>query len=92
MVVVAAPAQGEGPPRHGHMLVMGVKFVGGEPVGFDKCIDLAAGRALPLQSHHAHLHTGQAGEALSSTGKFVVPTAPLAPFLDCEHLKELFPA
>lgn len=90
-VAFAAPAQGGGTPLHGHMLVLGVKYVGDEPVGFRKCVDLAAGKALPLGAHHAHAHTGQAGEALAAAGHFVVPTAPLSPIRDCAHLKELFP-
>jgi hypothetical protein len=84
--------QADGPPLHGHVLVLGVKYVDGEPVGFDKCVELAAGKALPLNAQHRHSHTGRAGEALAAAGHFVVPTAPLSPIRDCAHLKELFPA
>lgn len=88
----AAPVHSDGPPLHGHMLVLGVKYVEGDPVGFRKCIDLAAGKRLPNKAHHEHAHTGQAGVALGEAGHAVVPTAPLSPIRDCAHLKELFPA
>jgi hypothetical protein len=69
------------------MLVLGVQFEGGEPVGFRKCVDLAAGRKLPLNAHHAHLHTGRAGEALfEKAGHVVVPGAPLTPWSNCQEL------
>lgn len=88
----SAPAQADGPPLHGHMLVLGVKYVGGEPVGFRKCVEMAGGREVGLNAHHENSHTGRAGEALGAAGNAVVPTAPLSPIEDCAHLKELFPA
>ncbi len=55
-------------------------------------MDLAAGRALPLNAHHAHMHTGRAGEAIARTEtKFVVPTAGLTPWADCAEFKTFFP-
>lgn len=92
LVGVTGTAQAEGPPRHGHMLVLGVEYAqDGEPIGFRKCVDLAAGRALPLGAHHAHAHTGNAGEALSKAGHAVVPTAPLWPEVhNCADLEEMF--
>jgi hypothetical protein len=90
---LAGPAQAEGhygpPPPHGHMLVLGVEYRGGEPVGFRKCVDLAAGRPLRLNAHHAHSHTGAAGQALRNAGHLVIPTAPLTP-LTCELLRAMF--
>lgn len=85
---VAAPTlAAEGPPRHGHALVLGVVYDAEEnPVGFRKCLHLAAGRPLPLSAHHAHAHTGQAGEALYEAGHAVVPLAPLSPFQDCDAI------
>lgn len=94
ILALVGPAQADQAPPHGHMLVMGVKFGDEGPIGFEKCVDLAAGRALALNAHHAHIHTGKAGEALSRTGKFVLPTAPLfpLPIAGCDDLKAFFPA
>jgi hypothetical protein len=96
-LVMAAPAHADRhpdgpPPLHGHMLVLGVKYVDDQPVGFRKCVELAGGRALPLKAHHQHAHTGRAGEALMAAGHLVVPMAPLTPFTSCAQLKQLFPA
>ncbi len=63
------------PPVHGHILVLGVET----GVTFRKCVDIAAGQALPLHVHHGGLHAGTAGDALREAGNFPVPTAPLAP-------------
>jgi len=74
------------------MLVMGVKYGAEGPIGFEKCVDLAAGRALPLNAHHEHAHTGRAGDAISRTEtKFVVPTAGLTPWANCAEFKMFFP-
>ena len=85
--VGAGMAQG-GPPVHPHMLVLGLELDGdGEPVGFRKCVDLAAGQALPLNAHHAHAHTGRAGNALATrAGHFVVPGSPLTEWENCSDL------
>jgi hypothetical protein len=84
----AAPAASDELPEHPHMLVLGLEFdETGEPVAFRRCIDLAAGRALPLNAHHAHIHTGAAGEALrTKAGNFTVPGAPLTPWNNCAEL------
>ena len=91
--VLAAPALAQGPPRHPHMLVIGLELdENGNPVGFRRCVDLAGGRALPLRAHHAHVHTGRAGEALRNAGHAVVPGAPLTPWRNCADLiAEFFP-
>jgi hypothetical protein len=74
------------------MLVLGLEFdEHGEPVGFRRCVDLAAGLALPLHAHHDTIHLGRAGEMLrSKAGNFVVPTAPLTPFNNCADLVAAF--
>jgi hypothetical protein len=78
-------------PRHQHMLVLGVEFDGEEPVGFRKCIDLAAGNRLPLTAHHSALHVGRGGVALfENAGHVVVPGAPLSPFAGCAELIDFF--
>jgi hypothetical protein len=78
-------------PRHPHMLVLGVQFQGGEPVGFRKCVDVAGNRALPLNAHHDHLHTGRAGQALfMNAGHVVVPGAPITPWRNCAELIGFF--
>ena len=43
------------------------------PIGYERCVDLAAGEALPRNSHHGTLHTGRAGQALAQAGHLVVP-------------------
>jgi hypothetical protein len=91
--VSAAPAVSDGgPPPHPHMLVLGIEFdEHEEPVAFRKCVDLAAGQKLPLNAHHAHLHTGQAGVALfEKAGHVVVPGAPLTPWRNCAELIDFF--
>jgi len=78
------------PPRHPHMLVLGVQFDGEEPVDYRRCVDLAANRALPLSAHHAHVHTGTAAQALASARHAVVPGAPLTPWTNCQELVAFF--
>ena len=79
-------------PEHPHMLVLGFELDADDnPVGFERCIDLAAGQALPLHAHHDHLHTGKAGEALfANAGHVVVPGAPLTPWSNCEEFIAFF--
>ncbi len=79
-------------PLHPHALVIGGRET---PTGFvaTGCVDLAANQAVPLNAHHAQIHTGAAGAALDShTGNFVVPLAPFAdlPWTDCDSLFEAF--
>lgn len=86
----AAPAHAAGPSDlHGHVLVLGVEYdeVTGEPTGFRKCIDLAAGKPVPLNAHHERMHRGTAGEALGGAGHAVVPTFD---FANCAALEEMF--
>jgi hypothetical protein len=65
-------------PEHGHVLVLGFEFFGvvdGVPqFTFRKCVDLAGGRALTNNAHHATVHTGMAGAALQRAGHVVIPT------------------
>lgn len=83
-------AQADGPPPHGHVLVLGVEYdESGEPIGYDKCVELADGKALKLNAHHAHAHTGAAGAALQGAGHAVVPMAPLTPLTSCDDLPML---
>ena len=87
----SAPVHADGGsavPPHGHMLVLGVEFGPTGPT-FRKCVDIAAGRALPLHAHHEHLHTGQAGEALRAAGNFAIPTSPLSSFANCAALEAM---
>jgi hypothetical protein len=73
-------------PDHGHLLVTGIQFDGEEPVGFKHCRLLAAGRPVPLNAHHAHVHTGKAGDMLwTRANAGVAPLAPLAPWSTCEE-------
>ena len=69
-----------GPDPHPHMLVQRPVVENGHLVGFRKCVDLAAGRTVPLHAHHEHIPTGTAGAALSEkAGHWVIPGAPLTP-------------
>jgi hypothetical protein len=75
-------------PPHAHMLLLGMQFdETGEPVGFDRCVDLAGGRPVPLHAHHDQLHLGfggAGGEALAGKANhWVIPSAGLAPWDDC---------
>ena len=82
-------------PPHPHMLVQHIQYDdAGEPVGFGRCVDLAANRKLPLGSQHEHMHFGTAGEALSTKGKashWVVPAAPAfdLPWANCEEFSAI---
>ncbi len=89
----AAAHQHEGggaPPRHGHVKLIGLEFnASGVPIDARKCIALANGNRLPLNAHHAHLHTGRAGEAQRNAGHLVIPLAPLSPFTGCAQILTL---
>ena len=95
--LVAMPAAAQGPPEHGHVLLLGVETVpnpdypaAGPPVfvtGFRKCVDIANARPLPLHVHHDTIHMGHAGHALRSAGHLVVPLAPLTPYTSCADIE-----
>ncbi len=87
-------------PDHPHMLVqapeIGVIFIAEQPfvavVGWRKCVDLAAGRNVPLNAHHDGIHTGRAGQALFENADiWVVPGAPLTPWANCAALRSALP-
>ena len=89
LVGVAGPAQAV--PEHAHMLVLGVQYdATGQPVGFEKCVDIAAGQRLHLGAHHEHVHVGRAGVALREAGHLFVPAAPVSPFANCAALEAAF--
>jgi hypothetical protein len=92
-----ALADGEGHdgpvPEHGHVLIIGLELAGEDFVGFRKCVDLAAGRALKNIAHHDGIHTGTAGKyaLLTKAGHAVGPTAPLWPGMGgCSDLEAMF--
>jgi hypothetical protein len=94
-VGLAGPAQSDGPPPHAHLHLTGVVLdeTGDWPVSIKKCKPLAAGRFVPLNAHHANLHTGRAGEAQWQAGNAVVPVFPGengTPWTDCASLMEFF--
>lgn len=78
-------------PEHPHLLLLGLEFdASGEPIGFRKCQELAAGQALPLNSQHEHVHFGTAGQALFfKAGNAVVPAAPFpeVPWSNCAEFE-----
>jgi hypothetical protein len=79
-------------PEHGHVLVLGLEFEGEDLVGFRKCIDLAAGKALGNNAHHRTVHEGTAGFAqFFKAGNGVAPTAPLWPEVSgCADFEAMF--
>jgi hypothetical protein len=99
-IVTLAAGADEHIPEHGHMLVqrpeIGIVTVDGTDyiaaVGFRKCVDLAAGRALHLGAHHERVHFGTAGAMLEAKADHaVVPTAPFSPWADCSALQAALP-
>lgn len=81
-------AQGKdwgGIPPHGHVMLLGAEIEEGS-LFFDRCVEFAAGAALPNTAHHESVHTGAAGGspfvqgALWDAGHIVVPLAPFVPF------------
>jgi len=53
------------------------------PIAWDRCVDLAGGKALPKSNHHRGIHTGTAGTALrENAGHLVVP-------VDCATLEAM---
>jgi hypothetical protein len=87
-------------PDHPHMLVQAPQidiiyideaaFVA--VVGWRQCVDLAAGRNVPLNAHHDGIHTGRAGQALFANANiWVVPGAPLTPWANCAALRAALP-
>lgn len=72
----AASGHGDGPPPHGHVLLLHATWTGSGPAtqvsSYAKCIDLANGQVIP--AHHDTIHTGPAGDALKRVGHLVMPT------------------
>lgn len=88
-----SPVGSQEPPRHSHLLLTGIELdeTGEWPVSIKKCRPLANGHSVPLQAHHANLHTGRAGEAQWEAGNGVVPIFPgHTPWTDCKTLMEFF--
>jgi len=84
----AVSAQGKdwgGIPPHGHVMLLGAE-IDGESLTFDRCVEFAAGAALPNRAHHDSVHTGTAGGspfvmgALWNAGHIVIPLSPFVPF------------
>lgn len=91
-------------PEHPHALLLDFELVAGgdtpsdpsdDVVTFDRCIDLANNRALPLQAHHHSVHRGTAGfgdpsAGLTRAGHLVIPLPPhpeALPFEDCAEIE-----
>jgi hypothetical protein len=70
-------------PEHGHVMLLGAVWTGSGPgteiSSYERCVDLANGRALKNHAHHATIHTGTSAAAVKKSGHLVLPTAPLAP-------------
>lgn len=82
-------------PEHGHIRLLHATWTGPgfgpatHVLSYRKCVDLAAGKALPLQAHHNTVHTGRAGKALRGAGHLTIPTSPLTPFTNCAQYAEM---
>jgi hypothetical protein len=93
----AAEEEHGDPPEHGHIRLLHATGTGPgvgpgtEVLSYRKCIDLANGKALPMQAHHHTVHTGRAGQALRGAGHLTIPTAPLTPIMNCAHFATLLP-
>ena len=88
-----------GPPEHGHIMLLHADFepnttgTGGPWIlhGYERCVELANGKALRNVAHHDSIHTGRAGKATRSAGHLVVPLTPLTPFTDCASFAKAIP-
>lgn len=92
-MMLGGTASSEGPPPHSHLLLTGIELdeSGKWPISIKKCRPLANGQSVPLNAHHASLHTGRAGEALWNAGNAAVPVFPgHTPWTNCEELMEFF--
>jgi hypothetical protein len=92
----SGPASASELPEHGHVMLLGAIWTGSGPgtdlESYERCVDLANGRALKNHAHHANIHTGSASEAVKKSGHLVIPTAPLAPpwLTGCAAINEMF--
>lgn len=81
-------------PPHPHVLVLGAETdaTGRVLLGYRKCVDVAANKALPLNAQHEHIHFGRAGIALEHAGHAFIPVAPAfnLPWTDCASLIDFF--
>lgn len=90
---LVSPVGSQEVPRHSHLLLTDIELdeSGEWPLSIKKCRPLANGHSVPIQAHHANLHTGRAGEALWEAGNAVVPVFPgRTPWTDCESLMRFF--
>jgi hypothetical protein len=83
-------------PDHPHMLLLDLEI--GEVdgafalLGWRKCVDLSAGRSVPLHAHHDHLHFGPVNDVLfDNAGHAVIGGAPLSPWEGCAGLEAALP-
>ena len=104
LVAVAIPARADEHEidPHPHMLlqrpVIGLIDDWPHMIEVRKCVDLASNRALPLNSHHEHIHFadagisfgGEAGHAVIPAGHFPTEDDPL-PWANCEEFLAILP-
>lgn len=97
--MMAGPAMADGhggspfDEPHRHVLLVGADVVDepdqmtGAPYtirDYDRCVDLAGGKALRKNHFHTNIHFGRAGQALRGAGHIVVP------FFDCAMIDGMF--
>ena len=105
LVVVAAAGAAtavEAIEPHPHILLHELEFgfIEGAPhlLGVRECVDLANNQALPLNSHHNHIHFGEtgisfggeSGHAVIAAAFFPTENQPL-PWGDCAEFEALLP-
>ena len=98
LVVAGVSASGdehEPLPEHAHILLLNAEVsIVPLAITYDKCVDLANNRRLKLNSHHEHIHFGDAGVSFGgASGNIVGPAAgfPDIPWQDCATLANFFP-
>lgn len=79
-------------PPHGHVMLVGAEIEAGQ-LYFRRCVEFAAGEALPNTGHHDSVHTGSASGspfvqgALWNAGHIVAPLSPITPWTGCESFE-----
>lgn len=101
VLVVGVAASGdehEPLPEHAHILLLNAELElgeeGVESLTYDKCVDLANNNKLKLNSHHQHIHFGDAGVSFGgASGNLVGPADgfPGIPWTDCATLATFYP-
>lgn len=83
----------DGLPEHPHVKLLHVELTE-DGATYERCVDLAGNKALPLNAHHEAVHFGTAGQMLfEKAGHAIVPMAPFPgiPWTGCDDLPDVLP-